>query len=171
MNVIAGGTVSQLSGGKFANGAVSSAFVWMFNEHSHMKIASKKLNVISLLDKWAKGEGGEYFFDQDHPMTIDLQNSPELQKAINQWILEEHAVGDKAFLKVSFFPIGKGMMNLTRQFVGTFTASVYQLDKYKIGVLLFNNTSLKSAMYHIGLPDDFGKRFNLKQYYYFEESY
>jgi len=38
MTTIAGGTVSQLSGGKFANGAVSSAFVWMYNKHSHESV-------------------------------------------------------------------------------------------------------------------------------------
>jgi len=42
MTAIAGGTVSQLSGGKFANGAVSSAFVWMFNEMEHDRLSQLK---------------------------------------------------------------------------------------------------------------------------------
>jgi hypothetical protein len=35
MTAIAGGTVSSISGGKFANGAVSGAFVMMFNDMAH----------------------------------------------------------------------------------------------------------------------------------------
>jgi len=124
------------------------------------------------LHKWASRAGGTYYFGPEHPMTQDLQNSPKLQQAINEWITDGHNIGDKAFLNVkSFFPIGDGMANLTRQFVGTFTTSIYQLETNKIGVLLFNNTSLKSAMYHIGLPENFGRDFDLKQYYYFEEEY
>jgi hypothetical protein len=35
MNAIVGGTASELGGGKFANGAVTGAFVMMYNEMGH----------------------------------------------------------------------------------------------------------------------------------------
>ena len=107
ISAVVGGTAAALGGGKFANGAVSAAFVMMYNEMAHT--ASKSMNALTLLDKWAKGEGGEYYFGPDHPMTIDLQYSPKLQNAINGWIMESHSVGDSAFLDVDpFFPIGEG---------------------------------------------------------------
>ena len=40
MSAVVGGTAGELGGGKFANGAVSAAFVMMFNEMGHPKIKS-----------------------------------------------------------------------------------------------------------------------------------
>ena len=46
MNAIVGGTASELGGGKFANGAVTGAFVMMYNEMGHVtKKRIKELNV------------------------------------------------------------------------------------------------------------------------------
>jgi len=166
-----GGFASVISGGKFLNGAVSAAFVHLFNAERGVRRAPKNLTAAKLLYKWLKKKGGEYYFGPNHPMTDALEWSPKLQNAINKWILEYHKIGDSAFLKVDgFFPIGKGMWNLTRQYVGTFTASIYQLDTNKIGVYLYNKTSWASALYH-AVPDDFGNSYDLVQHYYFEESY
>jgi hypothetical protein len=43
MTAIAGGTVSSISGGKFANGAVSVAFVMMYNDMAHEVQGSRLL--------------------------------------------------------------------------------------------------------------------------------
>ena len=171
-NAMISGTVSRVTGGKFSNGAIMGAFRYMFNDSLH-KVSNDK-NAWDIFHDWLKGKGGEqeYYFASDHPMTIDLQGSPKLQRAINQWILEGHNIGEKDFLKVdAFMPFGEGMLNSTRQIVGSFTASIYQLEEYKVGVFLYNNMSIKSAVYHLGFPDNYGTNYQLKQYYYFEETY
>jgi hypothetical protein len=40
---VVGGTVSELTGGKFANGAVSAAFVMMYNDMAHEVQGSRLL--------------------------------------------------------------------------------------------------------------------------------
>ena len=47
MSAIIGGTVSEIGGGKFANGAVTGAFVMMYNEMAH-KVHADKANSESL---------------------------------------------------------------------------------------------------------------------------
>jgi len=42
ISAIVGGTASKLGGGKFANGAVSAAFVHMYNHISHPTYPSKE---------------------------------------------------------------------------------------------------------------------------------
>ena len=46
MNAIVGGTASELGGGKFANGAVSAAFVMMYNEMAHAKSLQSKYKAL-----------------------------------------------------------------------------------------------------------------------------
>jgi len=122
--------------------------------------------------QWLTGNGTNMFFGPEHCMTKDMQGSPKLRKALDKYKKEKHKVGDASFVEVdSFMPFGEGMANSTRQVVGSFTTSVYQLEDKKIGVLLYNNMSPRSAFYHI-VPNGVGEEFHyLKQWYYFEEDY
>jgi len=54
---IAGGTASAIGGGKFANGAMSGAFIMLFNDLAHSY--PSKLNKLSL-SSWKYGTNGRY---------------------------------------------------------------------------------------------------------------
>ena len=47
---VLGGTVSEIGGGKFANGAMTAAYTMMFNDLRHQNISKKKIK--SLFDKY-----------------------------------------------------------------------------------------------------------------------
>jgi len=47
MAAIVGGTASKLGGGKFANGAVSGAFVHMYNESAHFDVEAHNAKVLA----------------------------------------------------------------------------------------------------------------------------
>jgi hypothetical protein len=59
MSAIVGGTASALGGGKFANGAVSAAFVMMYNEWAHTYPQKNQLKTLSL-SRWKYGQNGRY---------------------------------------------------------------------------------------------------------------
>lgn len=141
------------------------------NELKKALIAPKCENYDTLLAKWVKGNGAIYFFDAQHPMTQELQKYPKLQEKINEWILEGHKKGDKKpFSLGMFLPIGEGTMNMSVQFVGTMSPSIYQISENKIGVLIANRTSLNSALYHVfNIPKN--DKIDIVQWYYFEEEY
>ncbi|UFH58581.1 RHS repeat-associated core domain-containing protein [Sulfurovum mangrovi] len=67
MTAIAGGTASVLGGGKFANGAMSAAFVFMFNhlqaEAEETKAEMEKSGRTDLRIAHGKGENGYYVTD------------------------------------------------------------------------------------------------------------
>ncbi len=70
---IVGGTASKLSGGKFANGAVSAAFVMMYNEMGHRKTFGD-VNIDSNIKRilWLKKNVGQieavaFFYSQVKP--------------------------------------------------------------------------------------------------------
>ena len=55
MSAIVGGTAAELGGGKFANGAVTGAFIMMYNELGHLdKIFHKDISRIQESDKGAE---------------------------------------------------------------------------------------------------------------------
>ena len=110
---VVGGTTSELTGGKFANGAVTGAFIYLFNE-----------NALSLTKKFFSGISGEYVFGPKDEITQDLMKDSRLRRGIQLW-KNTHSlnVGNKGFIDTGiFFPIEKGGLNLTLQFVGSYTA-------------------------------------------------
>ena len=53
---VVGGTASAIGGGKFANGAVSGAFIRLFNEEAHQNFKPKSLDDLKSRMGWKKGE-------------------------------------------------------------------------------------------------------------------
>ena len=59
MAAIAGGTASVIGGGKFANGAMSGAFIMLFNELANTYPSRDKMKSLSL-SGWKYGKNGLY---------------------------------------------------------------------------------------------------------------
>jgi hypothetical protein len=182
---IIGGLSSKASGGDFFQGAVSAMFVYLFND---LQKALKKFNKAKpagpfmtpgmLLNKFLDGENHNYSFGPKHHMTLSIKNDPRLQRAIALWRNRFYfkynrwpTKGDDGFLPVgTFFPIQKGGMDMTIQFVGSYTASIYFESENKYTVYVYNKTSWKSALYHI-IPDSLSNKLNsIEQHYMWQDT-
>jgi len=75
MTAIAGGTVSSISGGKFANGAVSGAFVMMFNDMAHTWTYPSKDELIHVKDYIDLNKETLLAGAQDGHLTLDEANA------------------------------------------------------------------------------------------------
>ena len=159
---IIGGTASKVGGGKFSNGAVSAAFVHMFNAEDGL----------SLTKRFLSGESGEFIFSAADTITKDLMSDPRLRRGISLWKnTNSLKVGNYGFVDIgTFFPIEKGGLNLSLQFIGNYRASIYITGSNEATIYIFNSTSWKSALFHL-IPNAVSNKLNsIKQHYWWKES-
>ncbi len=57
MRVVLGGTAAELGGGKFANGATTAAFGYLFNYCAHNGCFNRRFNWNDAVDQWRNGNG------------------------------------------------------------------------------------------------------------------
>ncbi len=81
VNAVVGGTTSELTGGKFANGAVTGAFVHLFNDWGKFRAAMKKMP--EMLWEFAKvvPKTFSYFWTKLAPRTMMNTDIPWYAKA------------------------------------------------------------------------------------------
>jgi hypothetical protein len=80
---IIGGTAAVIGGGKFANGATSAVFMWLFNEEQHrsLRFEDGKLTFKFSDFKYVQNEDGSYSLDVDlkvYEMHIDSDGNQSI---------------------------------------------------------------------------------------------
>jgi len=141
MTAIAGGTASVLGGGKFANGAMSSAFVVLFNHYQSDAEATKaemeKNGRTDLRIAHGKGEKGYYVTDSRGFKY--MSDTPELQRS-----LESLKVG----LAIPATIAGGGVMRVGYGYVMANPVRTYQfLDAALTGVPSVSQMSTAAGQY------------------------
>lgn len=115
---MAGGTVSAITGGKFANGAVTSAIQWWFNaEDSPNKAFADERGSIELLLKGGKGNYAEAMLRTIKLYKIDMSHNgkvitPEIRLDLPS---EGMVTTGKLFLGSGAFVNGAGYLGSTIQ--------------------------------------------------------
>jgi RHS repeat-associated protein len=136
-----GGTVAELSGGKFANGAVTAAFARMFNDEMHplkdsYSLLSMGYTATSLVHdpNWSTATDlavdAGFFLSRNNPLSAELSTAyAELRVGI---FLGNHIQ----------FDIGKGSYSLA-ELIGLEIAVPYIGSRFGSGVLLNEMSSFK----------------------------
>nr|WP_280938404.1 RHS repeat-associated core domain-containing protein [Thioflexithrix psekupsensis] len=151
-SVVAAGTAAEISGGKFVNGAVSGAFVYLFNDAVS--------EVWRLTGNFLTGTGHKReFFEEDSPLTRDLMQAPKVNAArgyfykknyLNNGQLESVTDYGGGFGPIEFFEATYPfkLFNLTRHFVGSYNVQIVPVED-KLQFTVTNVTSLESLLYHL----------------------
>ncbi|MCH6259366.1 hypothetical protein MLD52_22620, partial [Puniceicoccaceae bacterium K14] len=170
---ILGGTVSELGGGKFANGAATAAVQHLFNEASRNAAgrAKKAAGIVNDADNWFKNAKtvGKMFFEWDlgfGPDNRSFVNDSVADAMRNAWRVGEareyfydkySGQSIQAGFSVTNFKGSFGIQGLVRagidpveQFVGSYRVDVIALNANTLQFTLTNTTSFESFFYGIG---------------------
>ena len=129
MNAIVGGTASELGGGKFANGAVTGAFVMMYNEMGHTYPSKDK-----------------FIYVRDR---IDLNKEALLKGALMGDLTPDEAIAWYRYGGGTSLTIDGNRLSYIRTGLtdnkGNYTAIVTGIDDYKV----HGQVTIKSSNGHI----------------------
>ena len=150
-----GGTISEIGGGKFANGAVTGAYNYLYNKWLHSKQeASIKQKINSYLNNvqeaanmtlgWLLGDNSEVMY-ANNDVTNALKNSLGVEKAYNDYLKTGKNTGSYDFGINGLINAGSDPI---QQFVGSYQYRIYNNDG-NIQFTIMNITSFASAAYHL----------------------
>ena len=182
---VAGGTASVTTGGKFANGAITGAYGYLYNHCSQAGVCMKAFgDAASMTWDWATGGGADTrIFGPGSIQVTDMMDAPGVNNARN-FFYEKNAnalaKGDHESLReVTGYRASFGITDLlttsspTQQFVGSYAVDVWSVNKgADLMFVLSNNSSFKSFGYGVA-PDwersTLGPAGNMRQTYWWIE--
>ena len=138
---IVGGTISELSGGKFANGAATAAMVHLFNAENGLEQAQEEEGfgetidlVQEAIDAGENLESGKFFgsiddFDPDVQQALDARNDVtfhDIKRSNGQTTGRFENTGPAAWIPV-IVEDGKRWLRLEKTISGTFMLSSNEL--------------------------------------------
>jgi hypothetical protein len=187
IHAVVGGTAAELGGGKFANGAQTGAFSYLFNHCAHVGggcWAALK-DAASMTYDWASGSGASTrVFGPGSIQVIDMMDAPGVNGARDLYYQKNAAAlasGDYGALQpVTNFSAKFGLIDYlttsspTQQFVGSYRVDVYPVNGGRdVMFVLNNNSSLRSFLYGVGPAYErstLGPAGNMRQTYWWTES-
>ncbi len=93
VGAVSGGTAEALGGGKFANGAVTGAFVGMFNEAMHQV----QQNVRNTLQNIPSEKTGGYMGSKQEAHTFCFEKANSINKEVSYLTKIDSETGDKVY--------------------------------------------------------------------------
>ncbi len=130
-----GGTTSQITGGKFANGAISGAFVHLFNSEGN-----------KLIRDWLSGNGSRMrAYGPDSEMTQELKTDPAIRYYKEQFLNTYHDIGS-----AKYYPTEFGITDLlfantnTLENIGSYGLSIYYTGSNELTMVVSNTMGFNS---------------------------
>lgn len=120
----------------------------------------KSIDGLELFEEFRNGDGPENsLFYGDHPMNLDIMNSPDFAKLKNQYY-NDTALNDKAAYGNEFGLKGawRAGLNLTNQFIGKFDVSFYPVGD-NVVVLVTDSKTQNSLKPWLKIPSWFSKKY------------
>ena len=139
-HALVGGTVSAIGGGKFANGAVSAAVVYLFNDHTH------EGNSENLVKDWLTGSGPRMrVYGPENSMTKDLSTDPAIEYFKNKFLTNYGSIGDAKYYAVKFGITDFFFANTnTLANIGSYGLSIYQTGSNELTYVISNDMGFNS---------------------------
>jgi len=157
----AGGLIAELGGGKFANGALSAAFVYLFRESMHttrqaLKIQfrggtkAERASVLSdLNDIFGTKRGAKMLSNTQSPLTIDL--------SVKNRAFVKNAPSDTIYIDLNFHPkisTDSGSIPATTRRILSYELGHSVFGALDDGINRMNNINLNEnpIMNELGMP-------------------
>ena len=185
VQAVIGGTLSELGGGNFANGAVTAAFSFMFNHTLHRRYSHKKMEEIisRIYDEYKKSMekydvrdlfrviGGELSAMADYPNLHDC--ATRLSYALNKAgikISYQKGVTFKGKNGENYIIKASKMFDYLKKYFGNPTVIMNGVSD-RIHTAIFYQTGFKNVSGHVDViyNNEVGKAIyeNMKTYYFF----
>ncbi|WP_298609895.1 RHS repeat-associated core domain-containing protein [uncultured Thiobacillus sp.] len=153
MRVVLGGTAAELGGGKFANGATTAAFGYLFNHCAHVPGGcwSAFKDAAGMTRDWALGNGADSrVFGPGSIQVTDMMDAPGVNGA--RELLYSTNAQSVTNYRASFGLIDYlTTSSPTQQFVGSYRVDVFTVNAgADLMFVLNNNSSFKSLTYGAG---------------------
>jgi hypothetical protein len=171
---ILGGTASALGGGKFANGAITGAFGYLFNHCAHAGNCWQAFkDSASMATDWALGAGADTrVFGPGSTQVTDMMDAPGVNAARD--LLYKTNVDSLTNYRASFGLIDYlTTSSPTQQFVGSYRVDIFTVNQGADLMFVLNNTSsFRSFAYGVAPAwerSTFGPAGNMRQTYWWTE--
>jgi hypothetical protein len=130
-----GGTASEIGGGTFANGAVSAAFVHLFNAEG-----------TRLIRDWITGNGSKMrVYGPESEMTQELRTDPAIRHHEELFLNTHSSIGSRAYYPTEFGITDFLFANTdTLQNIGSYGLSVYYAGSNELTIVVSNTMGFNS---------------------------
>ncbi len=156
---VVGGTASEIGGGKFANGAISGAFVHMFNAEN-------------LVKDWLTGDGAKMrVYGPKNKMTKELSTDPAVRYHKSEFLKNGNILG-----RAKYYPTKFGLTDFffgnsnTLQNIGSYGLSIYGTGENELTFVISNDMGFSSLTAGLFSNFDSGSMATIETWFWWKES-